>query len=715
MTVESGTTGDLAFTACFEIIRCEVSFDTCGGIEVPTVTQNAGTTLEEPETEKLGYRFLGWYLGESPYSFNTPLTESMTLVAKWELIEYTITYKLDGGTVVGAPESYNIHSETFTLPTPTKEHYLFLGWTYAGQSTPVRTVTVESGEIGNRTFTACFRIRTHTVTFLTNGADEIPSIKVDYGSRLDAPEIQKQGYTLLGWYYGDQLWDFDADTVEGDMILSAVWNGDMHKVTFVYGNKSEVVYVSHGATPLTPADSAYYNGMKFVCWDADISSVYEDTVFVAIYTDIMSATDMIEMYGKDLLDYSKGGLLERASALYMLALQEHESPLDGPVRERILEHLRTVVMENRAPDFNLAPSWHYTMLTATIALVRDTPSVWKHVDSELEERLDVMMKAFAYMASIGTSDYNNYKTGPSMKGNYGKGWNPNYRMANIPAILYATSYFGNNDFASGSVTMNNMLKSFDEAEYNFMIGKFAEYGWNTALSYWTTEGKTCDDGKSNHGKVGADAKTMLISGGWVVCDDTPTATTIWVDGGTGVGVNNGGKDYLYGGAPLSDPVAIIEKLIAHNYSGGAVQSNHYYDADGDKVAEMVAWIADYSTSPYQGQMGMMLEFASGNRSSTSYCSHDFLLSTAILSSAKALGIYDIKVDNPALYQLVLVGNEDFLYKNEIGYQGYSTGSYGTSTSTHSEANEGSAYFALKTHWKEYMKGSEEGYFPILPY
>ena len=80
-----------------------------------------------------------------------------------------------------------------------------------------------------------------------------------------------------------------------------------------------------------------------------------------------------------------------------------------------------------------------------------------------------------------------------------------------------------------------------------------------------------------------------------------------------------------------------------------------------------------------------------------------------------LGIYDIKVDNPALYQLVLVGNEDFLYKNEIGYQGYSTGSYGTSTSTHSEANEGSAYFALKTYLRECMKGSEEGFFPILPY
>ena len=711
VTVEKGSTGDLAFTACFEIIRCEVTYDAAGGIEVPSVTQDAGTKLEEPETEKLGYRFLGWYLGDTPWSFDTPLTESITLTARWELIEYKITYNLDGGTMVGAPQGYTVHSESFTLPAPTKEHYLFLGWTYAGQTTPVRTVTITSGEIGDRTYTANYRVKTHTVTFITNGADELEPVTVNYGASLTQPTVQKEGYRLIGWYFGDRLWDFENDTVEGDMVLSAVWDSDMYKVTFIYGDKTEVIYVSSGQTPTPPTDIDYYNGMKFVCWNSNITNASANTIYEAIYTDVMSVSDMIEMYGRDLLDYSRGNLLYNATALYLLALQEHENPLDGPVRERVLEHLRTVVQENRAPDFNLAPYWHHTLLTATIALVRDTPSIWKHVDSELEERLDVMMKAFAYMASIGTSDDNNYKTGPSMKGNYGKTWNPNYRMANVPEIIYATSYFGGNDFTNGSTKMNEMLKSFDENEYNFMIGKFEEYGWNTALSYWTTEGKVRD----SDGKQGADAKTMLISGGWVVCDDTPTATTIWVDGGTGAGVNNGGKDYLYQGVPLSNPGGIVEKLITHNYSGGAVESDHYYDVDGDGVKERVAWIVDNSISPYQGQMGMMLEFASGNRSSTGYCSHDFILSTVILSSAKALKIYDIKNDNPALFQMVVVGNEDFLYKNEIGYQCYSTGSYGTSNSIHSEENENATYFALKTHWRECMMGREDGYFPILPY
>jgi uncharacterized repeat protein (TIGR02543 family) len=113
----------------------------------------------------------------------------MTLTAKWELIEYTITYNLDGGTITNAPESYTIHSEGFTLPIPTKEHYLFLGWTYAGQTTPVRTVTISAGEIGDRTYTANYRIQTHTVTFITNGAGEMDAITVEYGSLLTEPEV----------------------------------------------------------------------------------------------------------------------------------------------------------------------------------------------------------------------------------------------------------------------------------------------------------------------------------------------------------------------------------------------------------------------------------------------------------------------------------------------------------------------------------------------
>ena len=705
---------DITLVAKWKIVSATVTYDANGGSAVAPVTQNTDTTLTEPVTTREGYIFRGWYNGETPWNFESDmLLDNITLVAKWEAIEYTISYELGGATLSGAPTKYTIDTETFTLPHPTLAHYAFIGWTYEGQSTPVQNVVIEKGTQGNLAVTANFRVDKYIVSFFTNGGTNVSSITVQYGDKLTAPTVTKDGCELLGWYFGEKLWNFESDIVSSNMTLTAVWNEDTFRITFVMGEEKQVVYTTANAIPVAPVPERY-NGMYFVAWDTTVAPAKGNATYTAIYTDIMSVSNMIEMYGYGLTTFANGkNALYASSALYMLALQEHTSPMDGPVRERILEHLRQVVKEGHAPDFDLAPTWDYTSLSAAIALVRDTPTVWKHIDSELEERLDVLMKALAYVESFGTSDYNDYRTGPSMKGNYRKSWNPNYRMASIPPMIYTAYYFGEANMAQGAITLNKMLKAFDEDEYNFMIGKFEEFGWNDALAVWTAEGRVCDDGSSYNGKKGNDAKTALISGGMVICDDTPTATTIWVYGGTGAGVANGGKDYLYGGVGLDNPGGIIEKLIGHNYSGGAVKSDHWYTVDG--TYQQVAWILDRSSSPYEGQMGMMLEFASGNRSSTGYCSHDFYLTTIILSSAKALGMYDCAVQNPELFRMVTVGNEDFLYKNEIGYQGYATGSYGTSVKAHSEENESSPYFALKNYWREHMKAQDDATFPILPF
>ncbi len=40
-----------------------------------------------PDTPvKSGYRFVGWYNGNAKWNFDTPVTENLTLTAKWEKI-----------------------------------------------------------------------------------------------------------------------------------------------------------------------------------------------------------------------------------------------------------------------------------------------------------------------------------------------------------------------------------------------------------------------------------------------------------------------------------------------------------------------------------------------------------------------------------------------------------------------------------------------------
>jgi uncharacterized repeat protein (TIGR02543 family) len=61
-----------------------VTFDSAGGSVVMPQTVVAGTTATEPTSpERSGYTFVGWNLGGSPYSFTTPVTGSITLVAQW--------------------------------------------------------------------------------------------------------------------------------------------------------------------------------------------------------------------------------------------------------------------------------------------------------------------------------------------------------------------------------------------------------------------------------------------------------------------------------------------------------------------------------------------------------------------------------------------------------------------------------------------------------
>ena len=380
----------------------------------------------------------------------------------------------------------------------------------------------------------------------------------------------------------------------------------------------------------------------------------------------------------------------RASALFLLILEE-SIKADGALVQRITEHFESATAPKQAPSFDAICLWNYCPYSASIALAKATPHIWNSFTEQLRERLTFTMEMYAYLESFATSDYNSYSTGPGLTGNYHKGWNPNYRLANVPVILFATHFFGEGDMKLGECRVNDMLKAFDEDKYEATVAKLREYEWERALEVWCAPAMQAEDGS-----FGTDTKTVVVHGGPTYALDY-THSYVKTDVGNGLGVGNGGNDYLYHENPLSAAGAIVEDLLRFNYSGGAVKSDHHFDVNKDGEAELVAWILDKSLSPYQGQMGMMKEFASGNHSSTGYCSHDFCLTTILILASRALGFYEV-TENKELWDMVKVGNGDFLYKNEIGYQGFATGSYGTSTKTHSEENEGELYFALKHAW-----------------
>lgn len=66
-----------------------------------------------------------------------------------------------------------------------------------------------------------------TVSFETNGGSEIADQIVQYGETIVRPSNPvREGYHLIGWYTDIDLqnpWDFDTDTVQGNMTLYAKW------------------------------------------------------------------------------------------------------------------------------------------------------------------------------------------------------------------------------------------------------------------------------------------------------------------------------------------------------------------------------------------------------------------------------------------------------------------------------------------------------------
>ena len=66
-----------------------------------------------------------------------------------------------------------------------------------------------------------------TVNFESNGGTEVPSQTIRYGEKVQLPDDPiREGYHVEGWYTDIDLknsWDFENDTVQGNMTLYAKW------------------------------------------------------------------------------------------------------------------------------------------------------------------------------------------------------------------------------------------------------------------------------------------------------------------------------------------------------------------------------------------------------------------------------------------------------------------------------------------------------------
>ena len=129
---------------------CTVTFLSDGESAAPSQIR-ANTPADRPaDPTKEGYTFIGWYNGESEWDFETPVTTGLILTAKWQVNQYTITFKPEnGGQDIVIKQDYGT---AITAPAnPTKTGYTFAGWDKTIPSTmPAGDMTITARWTENR-------------------------------------------------------------------------------------------------------------------------------------------------------------------------------------------------------------------------------------------------------------------------------------------------------------------------------------------------------------------------------------------------------------------------------------------------------------------------------------------------------------------------------------------------------------------------------------
>lgn len=86
-------TENIIIYAVWTPIVYQVSFETSGGTLIPNQTVNSGSMPIKPNNpEKENNVFEGWYIGETKYEFDTPITQNTVIYAQWREVEYTGYY-----------------------------------------------------------------------------------------------------------------------------------------------------------------------------------------------------------------------------------------------------------------------------------------------------------------------------------------------------------------------------------------------------------------------------------------------------------------------------------------------------------------------------------------------------------------------------------------------------------------------------------------------
>ena len=451
---------DITLYAKYQINTYQVTFDPNDGTlaqgTTSPVTVNWGEKVTKPsDPTREGYSFDGWFEGSATtsFDFNTLIKEDKTLVAHWTPVEYEIVYVLNGGVFADDatvedpknpnPTTYNITSDPITLINPTKQGYIFDGWTEVVEnggaaviSGKSETVTIPTGNFGKRTYTAHWTtVGTKTYytvqhykenldgTFETNPSyeetdrfGETEAVLKDFEDNYSIAGEKKEGsYDFTGFEYDhSDPASYTTIAADGSTVIKLYYKRVLKRVTYKdgYTQKTEggtedvlqETEVKYGSTiPAYSKDGKTEperTGFAFNGWLNNGTLVSEDFFTGTVTEDIVLVADWEQT---DFPAYYRVEYYYQNKAGNDYVIDDDETEIFGPITVNTKTTYEGQTEKGKKP-VSVTPESSVTRNFVNYTLVETAPSVLSDLltkDNSNDNDKALVLKVYYNRSSFG--------------------------------------------------------------------------------------------------------------------------------------------------------------------------------------------------------------------------------------------------------------------------------------------------------------------------
>lgn len=266
-------------------IDYSITFNLGGGsfAETPVSKYNIETAdITLPIPSRTGYTFVGWFdndqlSGEAIDCIPLGSHDDKVFYAKWQTIDYAITYDLNDANSVSPATNSTSNPATYTIEDavvfedPTRVGYKFTGWSISN---------INVGTYGEKTITANWQIINYDITYDLNDSNSV-SLATNNGTNPSTYTIEENvtftaptraGYEFAGWTLPSI-----AQGSTGAVSTTATWEVINYSITYDFAiaesSKSQVVDNSANTVfSYTIEDEVSFNaptraGYTFASWD----------------------------------------------------------------------------------------------------------------------------------------------------------------------------------------------------------------------------------------------------------------------------------------------------------------------------------------------------------------------------------------------------------------------------------------------------------------